>query len=121
LLRPGLLPLPELEAILGPMVRAGTESGTTAMPAPGMLARHYAPRTPLTCHETEPAVHPEGCIVVRFGPGELLPGDPDGAASQLYALLHDLDHQGWAGIHVVLPPDTPEWLAIRDRLSRAAH
>jgi L-threonylcarbamoyladenylate synthase len=123
LLRPGLLPVAHLEAILGPLTRPGALTPTdTALPSPGMLPRHYAPRTPLFCWETEPVGGvPEGCVLVNFGAGGLLPGDPETAAVALYALLHDLDARGLAGIHVVLPPDTPAWLAIRDRLLRAAH
>jgi len=120
LLRPGLLPLAELEAILGPLERATTGDETAALPSPGMLARHYAPRTPLVCVETPPEPVPEGCVVVRFGPGELLPADPAAASALLYALLHELDGRGLRGIVVVLPPDAPEWLAIRDRLARAS-
>jgi L-threonylcarbamoyladenylate synthase len=123
LLRPGLLPVAQLEALLGPLVRPGAPApAEVALPSPGMLARHYAPRTPLFCWETEPVRGvPEGCVLVHFGEGELLPGDPETAAVALYALLHDLDARGLTGIHVVLPPDTPAWLAIRDRLLRAAH
>lgn len=120
LLRPGLLPLDELEAILGPLARVRHADEQATLPAPGLLARHYAPRTPLTCLATVPAKVPEGQVLVRFGAGELLPDDPQVAATRLYALLHELDAQGWLGIWIVLPPDEPQWLAIRDRLTRAA-
>ncbi len=46
LLRPGALPLPDIEAIIGSLVDHG---GSDRLPsAPGRLARHYATRTPLT-------------------------------------------------------------------------
>jgi L-threonylcarbamoyladenylate synthase len=41
-------------------------------------------------------------------------------ARTLYATLRKLDA---ASFHILLaetPPDTPEWLAVRDRLERAA-
>jgi L-threonylcarbamoyladenylate synthase len=49
-----------------------------------------------------------------------LPENPVGYASALYAALHDLDAMGLDRIVIALPPDTPQWLAIRDRLNRAA-
>ena len=48
---------------------------------------------------------------------------PFGAASyaaRLYAVLHELDAENLPWIAVELPPETPEWAAIRDRLMRAA-
>ncbi|NBS90847.1 hypothetical protein EBS67_12755, partial [bacterium] len=46
--------------------------------------------------------------------------NPVGYASALYAALHDLDAMGLDRIVIALPPNTPQWLAIRDRLNRAA-
>jgi L-threonylcarbamoyladenylate synthase len=49
-----------------------------------------------------------------------MPAEPDAYAARLYAVLHELDGEKWPWIGVEAPPDTPEWAAIRDRLSRAA-
>jgi L-threonylcarbamoyladenylate synthase len=49
-----------------------------------------------------------------------LPADPAGYAAGLYAALHLLDGAGVDRIIVAQPPDAPEWLAVRDRLRRAA-
>ena len=46
--------------------------------------------------------------------------EPAAYAAQLYAALHTLDDLGIERIVVDLPPDTEEWLAVRDRLRRAA-
>jgi L-threonylcarbamoyladenylate synthase len=46
--------------------------------------------------------------------------DPVAAAATLYATLHDLDDGRYDRIAIVLPPDTPAWAAVRDRLRRAA-
>jgi L-threonylcarbamoyladenylate synthase len=139
LLRPGLIGVAELEAVLGPLGRpapAGAAAGG-ALPAPGMLPRHYAPRTPLECveagwRERADALCAEGLRVglVTLGPpgqaGDLglvvvgLPADPAGYAARLYAALHDLDEAGLDHIVVALPPDTEDWLAVRDRLRRAS-
>ena len=50
LLRPGVIPLPEIEALIGPVQVArapGWEGATGAHPSPGMHPRHYRPVTPL--------------------------------------------------------------------------
>src|SRR5207244_1574467 len=48
LLRPGPIAPAQLEAILGPITRVNSSTAETAsLPSPGMLPRHYAPRTPL--------------------------------------------------------------------------
>lgn len=48
LLRPGGLPAEEIEAVLGVHLIAATQPRSGPQLAPGMLAAHYAPRTPLT-------------------------------------------------------------------------
>ncbi|HEY7424074.1 MAG TPA: Sua5 family C-terminal domain-containing protein [Gemmataceae bacterium] len=50
----------------------------------------------------------------------MLPADTAGYAAQLYAVLHELDAAELDRIVVALPPDTDDWLAVRDRLRRAA-
>jgi L-threonylcarbamoyladenylate synthase len=49
-----------------------------------------------------------------------MPSDPPGFAAALYATLHALDRRGLDRIIVDEPPATEDWLAIRDRLGRAA-
>jgi hypothetical protein len=49
-----------------------------------------------------------------------LPPIPAEYAALLYAVLHRLDRLGLDRIVVDLPPQTDEWLAIRDRLRRAS-
>ena len=44
LLRPGMISIPELEALVGPIAAAAHEGGTAARPSPGMMEKHYAPR-----------------------------------------------------------------------------
>lgn len=48
------------------------------------------------------------------------PADAETAARHLYDTLHQLDALGVQTILVEMPPDTPEWRAVRDRLTRAA-
>ncbi len=41
------------------------------------------------------------------------------AARLIYDVLHRCDSLGRESIIVVMPPDSPEWQAVRDRLRRA--
>jgi L-threonylcarbamoyladenylate synthase len=50
-----------------------------------------------------------------------MPAKPEEYAAELYSTLHKLDGQGFDWIAVEIPPDLPEWTAIRDRLVRAAY
>jgi L-threonylcarbamoyladenylate synthase len=49
-----------------------------------------------------------------------MPANPGTYAARLYAVLHALDDAGVERILAELPPDTEEWLAVRDRLRRAS-
>lgn len=48
-----------------------------------------------------------------------MPRDPDEYARVLYSTIRDLDARSIGSIFIEMPPDTPEWHAIRDRLIRA--
>jgi L-threonylcarbamoyladenylate synthase len=48
-----------------------------------------------------------------------MPTDPDQYAHHLYATLRRLDAMNLPALYVEMPPDAPEWSAIRDRLTRA--
>jgi L-threonylcarbamoyladenylate synthase len=140
LLRPGLVSPAELEAVLGPLGEAAgppADLDTTPLPSPGRMRRHYAPRTPLECTPDNDWARVEELVrqglrvgwvtfpehAGQAGPQVVvvtLPRDPAAYAARLYAALHDLDDAGVNRIVVTLPPATEEWLAIRDRLERAA-
>jgi L-threonylcarbamoyladenylate synthase len=130
----------ELEALIGPIDRtiAPPSATDTPMPSPGMLGRHYAPRTPLECFGTaatlkrrakEIAESGGRCAIVvtdDLDVAELgnrigrLPSAVDEYAAELYRVLHELDEGNFDQILVLLPPDEEQWLAVRDRLIRAA-
>jgi L-threonylcarbamoyladenylate synthase len=138
LLRPGGVSVADLEAVLGTPLATGIRRGGVRVP--GMHAAHYAPATPLEVHAapdiwrhaTELAGRGLDVAVMRLGSEgagcadfpcthrEAMPTCAADYARALYATLRKLDA---AGFHVLLaetPPDTPEWLAVRDRLARAA-
>jgi L-threonylcarbamoyladenylate synthase len=48
------------------------------------------------------------------------PAGAEQAAHDLFSVLRDLDARGVQQIWVQLPPGTPEWEGVRDRLQRAA-
>jgi L-threonylcarbamoyladenylate synthase len=117
LLRPGMISFGDIEKV--------TVSEDAAHPSPGMHAKHYSPRTPLflvDCAESLP--DRRGAYLWRKKPGLTsrcirMPSDPGSYAARLYSALHEVDHENWPWIGVEIPPDKPEWAAIRDRLFRA--
>ena len=133
LLRPGRIGTAEIEAVLGLRLAQRTSASPRA---PGTLAAHYAPRTPLVLAgvtDLERVVREQA----PFGPVAVLafhPQPPDSRvavwqfaataaktyAHDLYALLRALDSSGYARIVVEAPPARAEWDAVRDRLMRAA-
>jgi L-threonylcarbamoyladenylate synthase len=50
----------------------------------------------------------------------IMPSDPADYARELYATLRRLDSLGFDQIFVEAPPLAEPWLAVNDRLSRAA-
>jgi L-threonylcarbamoyladenylate synthase len=117
LLRPGVIPLPEIEALIGPAPLAGDPAGT-AHPSPGMHARHYRPATPL--YLLAPGDCPPKGRGAWLRMGREMPAEPPAYAAALYETLHRLDAQGLDWIAVERPPDAPEWAGVLDRLRRAA-
>ncbi|WP_439628453.1 L-threonylcarbamoyladenylate synthase [Gemmata sp.] len=127
LLRPGLVTVAMLEAVVGPLA-VGANPDSVAR-SPGLMARHYSPRTPVVLAEDADAEHRRlrdaGFRVISvgvdlFSDHRSISGDPVEYAAELYAVLHELDDGGFDRIVVALPPDAPEWAAVRDRLTRAA-
>jgi L-threonylcarbamoyladenylate synthase len=49
-----------------------------------------------------------------------MPTSAQDCAHQLFAQLRSFDAQGVGHIWVEIPPQTPEWDGVRDRLTRAA-
>ena len=50
----------------------------------------------------------------------VMPDDPRAVAQELFTVLREFDDRGVKLIWVELPPDTPPWEGVNDRLSRAA-
>jgi len=140
LLRPGHISAAEIAAVLGQPVQP---PDATAPRASGTLKAHYAPRTPLVLLDAaalrrQIARPPAGriAVVVYDGSDKRQPpassvatdtlvwhaiaADPARYAQALYALLRELDSQGYDHIWLQAPPTSAAWDAVNDRLKRAA-
>ena len=116
LLRPGVIPLPEIEALIGPVQLAGAPEA--AHESPGMHPRHYRPTTPL--HLLAPGETPPAGRGEWLRMGREMPAGARAYAAALYDTLHRLDGRQLDWIAVEAPPDAPEWAGVLDRLRRAA-
>ena len=136
LLRPGAVSKKDLERSLHRAVtlqpaRTGGALAARAQSAPGLLPRHYSPRTPVVLHAQIKRTIPAGeaFVFIRRPQGRqasnvfwLDPrGELRGAARRLFATLRQLDRQGFAKIHVELAGGEGISAAINDRLRRAAN
>jgi L-threonylcarbamoyladenylate synthase len=140
LLRPGHVTPFEIAEVLGLAPRLPDGSDATAPRASGTLKAHYAPRTPLTLlpfEALEPllaAARDAGtriALVARSSRAGkwagahgihfvAAPEDPRAYGHELYGVLRALDRADVARIFVEKLPDTAEWIAVNDRLGRAA-
>lgn len=146
-LRPGGMELARIEAVVGPVT---VFDRSVAVPtAPGQLASHYAPRTPLYLYEHGALTRGSGprpsadeavlCFDAaareRIGGGWgrvacLTDGsgrDADdekaeliAAAAALFELLHELDAAGFAAIRAEKVPNIGLGPAVNDRLFKAS-
>ena len=141
LLRHGMISEDAITALAG---KSAIKTLQTLPKAPGQHLLHYSPRTPLilcadiaelngflqthfltnkTCAALvfgeNPAFSenkaPQNCFTIT------LPAEPAAAAEQLYSALHTLDSLGVDTLLVALPPNTPAWAAVLDRLTRAGY
>lgn len=142
ILRHGGIPAEELSTILGDIVvRQRVVATNEAAPAPGMLLKHYAPRTPLiiyrgnqsavqtaiqshpvdttlwVCYDDDIAVAQASHIAyISLGPRH----QSGVVARNLFAALRSADHAGKSLLVIAEPPGNGVAAAIRDRLFRAA-
>jgi L-threonylcarbamoyladenylate synthase len=136
LLRPGGVSHRDLVRVLGRPVSRPRRSGPAraAQVAPGQLARHYSPHTPVVLHRRLSDRPGTGrgrdaawlfLRKPRRAKGENIfwldpKGDLPGAARQLFSALRRLDQAAFRKIHVELAHGLGLAEAINDRLRRAA-
>ncbi len=136
LLRPGMIGAEQLAAVVGPVGRGAAPARDDApRAAPGMAARHYAPRANVVLAGAESfdeALRASGgsrvgALTHSIAPqaswhfARRLPASAAAYAAGLYDALHDADAAGCEVLVIEQVPSSPEWDAIRDRLQRAAH
>ncbi|NOS95728.1 MAG: threonylcarbamoyl-AMP synthase [Methylotenera sp.] len=113
------------------------DASQTTPKVPGQHALHYSPRTPLRLFNDRVSLNQAcktfteahvTCAAMLIGNGDApsckamtLPDQPDKVAEQLYSTLHSLDAMQVDCLLVELPPHTPGWIAVLDRLHRAGH
>ena len=135
LLRPGAITPAMLAHEMGPLE---PPTATAAVRAPGSHAAHYAPATPLEVLATQAlwieaerlAAKGRRVVVLSRGPArrrlggqihvEIMPDEPEAFGRDLYAALRRADARGAARLLVEAPPQDEAWLAVADRLRRAA-
>jgi L-threonylcarbamoyladenylate synthase len=135
ILRPGAVTREQLEDVLGIPVRTArrrTPSG--AQVAPGLLKRHYSPRTPATLHSelslqsAAKSSDREAWIFIARPPGITgknifwleARGQLNGAARRLFDVLRNVDAAGFKHIHLERASGGGLAEAINDRLERAS-
>ncbi len=138
-LRVGGITAEQIAAVLRCPVPVRNQAVVAAGPlrAPGLLTRHYSPRTPLHLHARiskamlQRAGADEGFILFAHPAGQLPKtkarveilsrrARPKEAARQLFAKLHALDRAQLRQLHAELAPETGAGIAVNDRLRRAA-
>ncbi|MEX3592546.1 MAG: L-threonylcarbamoyladenylate synthase [Burkholderia sp.] len=140
LLRPGHVTPQQIAAVLGTVPRLPDGSDATVPRASGTLKAHYAPRTPLTLlpfdrlellldaasKAGEPVALVARAAMARDWVAAIgvhfvaVPEDPQAYARELYGLLRAFDRAQVTRILIEQLPETTEWIAVNDRLWRAA-
>jgi L-threonylcarbamoyladenylate synthase len=141
LLRPGVLTPQQLSEACGVTVITPKAPDADAPRASGTLESHYAPAAKVQLMSAvdlqkaigDTASAAGGTVAIwsrstvqvptasasqfKYQP---MPTSAQDCAHQLFAQLRSFDAQGVGHIWVEIPPQTPEWDGVRDRLTRAA-
>jgi L-threonylcarbamoyladenylate synthase len=130
LLRLGMIKEAAIEEVAGKPALAGDQRTPKA---PGQHLLHYSPKTPMQLFDSKSALMAfartqKNCAALIMGEGAIangktfnMPNNPEELAEKLYDTLHQMDALNATCLLIEVPPNAAEWLAIRDRLSRASH
>jgi L-threonylcarbamoyladenylate synthase len=137
ILRPGGITRAQIERVIGPIdVQDVVTEVTTPASSPGQHETHYSPRAPayrftrdqlnivLRKAEQRAAILffgdvPNAARRTSFIGLKQTSASPRTYARQLYGMLRELDQLNPGRIFVEMPPDDSDWVAVRDRLTRA--
>ena len=139
LLRPGGLSVEDIEDTLNKKILLA-HSATLKMRVSGMLDSHYAPTTPIEIHPADELWHRANLLanlgykvaVLKLSDENKcrrivgitsfqMPVRADEYGRDLYATLHRIDNACFDHLLAEAPPATQEWVAINDRMKRAAY
>lgn len=120
LLRPGPLSIAKIQKLS--RVKITSAKSKKSPRVSGSLRSHYAPRTMVKLFTGKfNSLHKNVAVVsLTANLGTVMPNNPVKYAKKLYSTLRELDKQSFKTIYIELPPNKPEWGAVRDRLMRAA-
>ncbi len=137
ILRPGAISAEQLALVLGEAIGTRASMTEDVPRVSGSLASHYAPQTPMQIVASDVIERAlqgtDRCAaIVRMGvdleasllqrPDVIVLADqPAAYAHAFYRVLRELDARGYARILVQALPEGTDWLAVQDRLGRAAH
>ncbi len=133
LLRLGMLPQANIHEVAGvPATKL-----MQIIKAPGQHQLHYSPRTPVRLFSSRDELIKNSHALINanvsaaallLGAGTVpnctyfeLNNNANDVAQKLYDTLHKMDALNVEKLLIEAPPNAPEWLAILDRLTRAAH
>ncbi len=131
ILRPGMLTAEIISDYLNKPINFGVGAK-----APGTLKKHYSPRTSsflVPSSELTAACQDKNCAILSWhacpipnnsssekqGHWIIMPDNPEDYARRIYSWLRYLDSKQLSAIYIEQLPDSPEWAAVRDRLTRA--
>ncbi len=126
-MRPGPLSISKIKKFSG--VKVITTKSKKSPRVSGSLKSHYAPKTKVILFQKKIKFKSNAVVMtIKIKPDEnsksslfvKMPHDSDKYAQLLYAVLRELDDMKFDVIYIETPPNKPEWLAVRDRLMRAA-
>jgi L-threonylcarbamoyladenylate synthase len=139
LLRPGMIDMQAIEAVLGAQLERPDEHSPRVS---GSLRAHYAPQTPLqlvkidqladSAHQWLQTYPGRLALMTRSqtqqhgGPHAdrtvqvVMPDDPADYARELYAQLRSIDYLKVERVMCEILPAQSQWTGVRDRLARAA-
>ncbi|MEO7108801.1 MAG: L-threonylcarbamoyladenylate synthase [Polyangiaceae bacterium] len=140
LLRPGSISIEALGKFAKVIYENQNVTEGDVRASPGLDAKHYAPRARLLVAPREELAKlaqgkKTGVVLQGNSAGfealtttagnaaiqlRVLPADAAGFATAIFATLHELDDLECDLILVEAPPSTDDWIAVKDRLTRAS-
>ncbi|MBT4530422.1 MAG: threonylcarbamoyl-AMP synthase [Phycisphaerae bacterium] len=124
ILRPGTITQAQIETVVGEVV---LDISMTQSNSPGTSKSHYSPstKTLLSLSEDIESQSDSSSVAITLYCNPKItqikmPTQPKEYAQKIYSALREADNSGARVIYIEIPPNTPEWFAVNDRLTRCA-